>query len=459
MPRHSQHHAICLPHTDLPKVVVIGAGFAGINFIKKLRNQPLQVVLLDKNNFHQFQPLLYQVAIAGLEPDSIVTPVRKLFQGYKNVAYRMAEVEQIEPKTQRVFTSIGWVDYDHLVIATGSTTNYFGLQQTAENSVGLKDIRDALNIRSWVLQNLEKATITCDLREKDALTNFVIVGGGPAGVELAGALAEFRRYLLHKDYPEIATDWMKIYLVEATDRLLSSMSKKSSEHALGVLEKLDVNVKLNTSVKNFDGNEVGLGGGESLPAKMLVWTAGVQGEPPAGLVLGSTVNGNRLRVDGYNRVEGYNNIFAIGDVSAIISPETPKGHPMLAPVAIQQGQLLAKNLLHLIQHGKFKDTFQYRDKGSMATIGKRNAVAEVGKYTWKGWFAWLLWSTVHLFSITGFKNKFMVGINWMMRYLSYEKANRLIIKKFEPSGISERGEGHREDRYLMSSDGLELKSK
>lgn len=428
------HSTVCLPATDLPRVVVIGAGFAGIHLIKKLRNQPVQVVLLDKNNFHQFQPLLYQVAIAGLEPDSIVSPIRKLFQGYENLLYRMAEVERIEPETQRIFTSIGWVSYDYLVIATGSTTNFYGLSQVEENSAGLKDIRDALDIRSWVLQNLEAAAITCDQQEKDALTNFVIVGGGPAGVELAGALAEFKRYLLHKDYPEIATGWMKIYLVEAVDRLLPMMSAGASAHALKVLKKLSVEVLLNTAVKGYDGTTVSLGSGENIQAKMLVWTAGVQGDAPGGMPEEAFVKGNRLKVDGYNRVAGYGNIFAIGDVAAMVSEETPKGHPMLAPVAIQQGQLLAENLLHHVRTGVFEKTFRYRDKGSMATIGKRNAVAEIGKSRWKGWFAWLLWSTVHLFSITGFKNKLMVGINWMTRYLTYEKANRLIIRKFEPAG-------------------------
>lgn len=428
------HSTVCLPATELPRVVVIGAGFAGINLIKKLRNQPVQIVLLDKNNFHQFQPLLYQVAIAGLEPDSIVSPIRKLFQGYKNLIFRMAEVERVEPKTHRVFTSIGWVSYDYLVIATGSSTNYYGLQQVEQNSVGLKDIRDALDIRSWVLQNLEAAAITCDQQEKDALTNFVIVGGGPAGVELAGALAEFKRYLLHKDYPEITADWMKIYLVEAVGRLLPMMSDGASAHALEVLKKLSVEVLLNTAVKGYDGTTVTLGNGEKLQAKMLVWTAGVQGEAPGGLPEGVIVKGNRLKVDGYNRVAGHGNIFAIGDVAAMISEDTPKGHPMLAQVAIQQGRLLAENLLHHIRHGAFEKTFRYHDKGSMATIGKRNAVAEIGKSKWKGWFAWLLWSTVHLFSITGFRNRLMVGINWMTRYLTYEKANRLIIRKFKPLG-------------------------
>ena len=427
------HSTICLPASELPRVVVIGAGFGGINLVKKLRKQPVQVVLLDKNNFHQFQPLLYQVAIAGLEPDSIASPVRKLFQGYKNLIYRMAEVQRIDTATRRVYTSIGWVRYDYLVIATGSATNFYGLQQVKEYSVGLKDIRDALDIRSWVLQNLEAAVITCDPEEKDALTNFVIVGGGPAGVELAGALAEFRKYLLQKDYPELAADWMKIYLIEAAGRLLGSMSEEASAYTLKILKDLSVRVLLNTTVVNYDGREVQLGDGNSLQAKTFIWTAGVKGAPPEGFQPETLARGRRLRVDAFNRVLGFEDVFAIGDVAAMISEAYPNGHAMLAPVAIQQGKLLAENLLHHIRYGEFKRPFEYHDKGSMATIGKKSAVAEIGPSTWTGRFAWLLWSTVHLFSITGFKNRLMVGLNWLMHYLSYEKANRLIIRKYEPN--------------------------
>lgn len=426
------YSSLCLPATDLPRIVVIGAGFAGINLIKKLHNSPVQLVLLDKNNFHQFQPLLYQVAIAGLEPDSIVTPIRKLFQGYRNLIYRLAEVNRVDPDSRRVFTDIGWVQYDYLVIATGSVTNYFGLEDVARNSVGLKDIRDALDIRSWVLQNLEAAAITCDQNEKEALTNFVIVGGGPAGVELAGALSEFRRYLLRKDYPEIAEEWMKVYLVEATDRLLGTMPEAASDHAFRTLSQLEVEIRLNTTVQGYTGSEVLLADNQTLLAKTLIWTAGVKGAAPEGLAPESGTKGRRLKVDLFNQVEGCRNVFAIGDIAAMTDEEWPQGHPMVAQVAIQQGKLLAENLLHLIRHGTFKTAFHYLDKGSMATIGKRNAVAKIGGSVWKGKLAWVLWSTVHLFSITGFKNKLMVGINWIIRYLNYEKANRLIIREFKP---------------------------
>ncbi len=429
------HSTICLPASRRPRLVVIGAGFGGLKLIERLRGQPLQVVLIDKNNFHQFQPLLYQVAIAGLEPDSIVAPIRKLFQDYPNVVYRMAEVVRIEPESRRVFTNIGWVRYDYLVLATGSRTNFYGLEQLKAYSVGLKDIRDALDIRSWVLQNLEQASITCDRRQKDALTNFVLVGGGPAGVELAGALAEFRQYILHKDYPEISTEWMQIYLIEAADRLLPTFPREASGHALSVLQRLGVQVLLRTLVKDYDGTTIQLQGREALEAKFLVWTAGVEGAPPPGLLQSVRTKGNRLRVDAFNRVVGYHNIFAIGDLAAHITPEHPGGLPMVAPVAIQQGEWLGDHLPHYIQTGAFPAPFQYRDKGSMATIGKKNAVAHIGGKTWKGWFAWVLWSAVHLMSLVSFRNRLLVGINWMFHYLRYEKANRLIIRAFNPPRV------------------------
>ncbi len=432
--------AVCLPDMPYPKVVVIGAGFAGINLVKKLRGKPVHLVLLDKNNFHQFQPLLYQVAIAGLEPDSIITPVRKLFQKYANLSFRMAEVVEIDTVERKVITDIGWVPYDYLVVATGSISNYYGLKNVQLHSVGLKDIRDALDVRSWVLENLEKAVITCDVEEKNALTNFVIVGGGPAGVELAGSLAEFRKYLLHKDYPEIAKEWMKIYLIEAGDRLLPALSEVSSDYAFSVMKKLDVEVLLNAAVKDYDGLVVSLGSGKTLSARALVWTAGVKAHFPVGLPLIERQKAGRLKVDAYNRVQGFEDVFAIGDVAAMNTEAYPHGHPMVAPVAIQQGNLLAENILSLVVRGKLKRPFVYRDKGSMATIGKNRAVAEIGKLKVKGWLAWVLWSTVHLFSITGFKNKLMVGVNWMMRYLTYEKANRLIIRRFKPK--YEKSESH-----------------
>lgn len=429
---------ICVPDNDYPKIVVIGAGFAGINFIKKLKNKPVQVILIDQNNYHQFQPLLYQVAISGLEPDSIVTPIRKLFKSCINLIYRMAKVEYIDAKNKCIQTNIGIVKYDFLVIATGSSTNFYGSENIEKNSIGLKSINDAINIRSWMLQNLELAVEGCNLNEINLLTKFVIVGGGPAGVEMAGALAEFKKYLLGNDYPEIEYNAMQICLIQSGDRILPSMSKKASKHALKVLKKLNVDVLLNSIVKDYDGNNIDIiteKGKKTLYASTLIWTAGVKGNIISGIDKKVIVAGNRLKVNQYNQVDGLENVFAIGDIASMVTEESPKGHPMVAQVAIQQGKKLADNILSKINTGKFKTIFEYKDKGSMATIGKKNAVADLKTTFLNGRWGWILWSIVHLISITGFKNKFKVSFNWMLKYFSYEKANQLIIRKYNRNSI------------------------
>jgi len=431
---HTHHNKqICTPINDLPKIVIIGAGFAGINLVKKLKDKPVQIILLDKHNYHQFQPLLYQVAISGLEPDSIVTPIRKLFKTRHNLIYRMANVEHIDAKKNRLQTDIGYIDYDYLVIATGSKTNFYNAENIKKNSIGLKNINDAINIRSWMLQNLELAVEGCNIAEKETLTNFVIVGGGPAGVEMAGALAEFKKYLLSNDYPEIDCKLMKIYLIQASDRILPMMSEKSSEKALSVLRKLGIQVLLNSRVQDYDGEIVSIVSAnkpEVLRAKNMIWAAGVKGNIILGLEE-STIVQNRFIVNEYNQIKTYDNIFAIGDIAAMISDQNPKGHPMVAQAAIQQGKALAENIVSKIEKGIFSKPFQYKDKGSMATIGKKNAVADLKIAFLNGRLGWLLWSFIHLISITGFKNKFKVGLNWMAKYFSYEKANQLIIRKYK----------------------------
>ena len=422
---------ICLPDSNLPRVIIIGGGFAGLALVEKLKHKEVQVVLFDKNNFHQFQPLFYQVATSALEPDSIVFPFRKQISGYKNVLFRLAEVEEIQPSTNTIITNKGRVHFDYLVLATGTTTNFFGMDNVESHSLGMKDIRDSLNIRHMMLQNLEQAAITCDDEERNALTNFVIVGGGPAGVEMAGALAEFCKYILPKDYPEYPSSIMNIYLIEAIDELLSTMSEKASTKTLKYLKDLDVKVLFNESVSDYDGSIVTTKSGKTILAKNLIWTAGVKGQFPKGIDEKHVVRGNRLKTDSFLMVEGYKNIFAIGYIAAVITEETPKGHPQVAQTAIQQGKYLGNILLKIIKD-EGVNPFEYKDKGSLATVGKRKAVADLGKFKFAGYFAWLLWSVVHLLSISGFRNRLMVGFNWAVSYFTYEKSNRLIIRNFKP---------------------------
>ena len=426
--------AICLPNSKLPRVVVIGGGFAGLSLLEGLKNKDVQVVLIDKNNFHQFQPLLYQVATSGLEPDSIAFPYRKQISGYKNVSFRMAEVEVIDTQSQTILTNKGSLTYNFLVVATGTTTNFFGNKKIEAHSLGMKTIRDSLNIRHQMLQNLEQATITCNEKERDALTNFVIVGGGPAGVEMAGALAEFCKYILPKDYPEYPASIMKIYLVEGSDKLIAAMSEKASDKTLQYLKELNVEVLLNEIVTDYDGNIATTKSGKQLLAKNLIWTAGVKGQIPSGIDQKHFVRGNRLKTNQYLQVEGLDNVFALGDIAAIITNETPKGHPQVAQPAIQQGNILATNILNSI-HNKPLKSFAYKDKGSLATVGKRRAVADLGKLKFGGYFAWLIWSFVHLMAISGFRNKLLVGMNWIISYFTYEKSNRLIIRTFKKGKV------------------------
>ncbi|APD08186.1 NADH dehydrogenase [Flavobacteriaceae bacterium UJ101] len=417
---------VYIPESKYPRIVVVGAGFAGIHFIKKLKNKPYQIVLLDENNFHQFPPLFYQVATSGLEPDSIVFSIRKVFQNYKNFVFRMAKVKQIVQEQNCLHTDIGIIDYDHLVIATGSTNNFYGMSDVEENSIGLKTIQESLDIRSHILQNLEKAVNTSDLEEKQQHSTIIIVGGGPAGVEMAGSIAEFHRFIYKKDYPDLHLNPLKIYLIEAGGKLLSAMTDKSSKDTLKDLEKLDVKVLLNTAVESYDGERVVLSDKQNFKSSTLIWTAGVKGQFPEGIQPDIVQRGNRLKVNGFNRIENTKNIYAIGDVAYMETETYPNGHPMVAPAAIQQGEHLADNFLN-----NFKKEFKYFDKGSLATIGKKKAVADLKNMHFNGFFAWLIWSTVHLMSISGFKNKLRVGLNWMNSYFSYDKNNRLIIRKYK----------------------------
>jgi NADH dehydrogenase len=425
---------VCLPDADTSRVVIIGGGFAGLALVNSLKNTNAQLVLVDRNNFHQFQPLFYQVATSGLEPDSIVFPFRKQISSNRNTIFRYATVEQIDADQNRVLTNKGVIEYDFLVIATGTKTNFFGLSDIENWGLGMKSIRDSLNIRHMMIQNLEQAAITCDEHEKEILTNFVIVGGGPAGVETAGALAEFKKYILPGDYPEYSSEIMQIYLLEASDQLLISMSDKASDKSLKYLKQLGVNVMLNEAVEHYDGSTISTNSGKKLYSKNLIWTAGVTGNFPEGIDKKSIAGGNRLMVDNTMRVKGYPNVFAIGDIAALLTENMPKGHPQVAQVAIQQGRFLGKVIRNKMIGLEYDQPFKYRDKGSMATIGKRRAVADLGKFRFGGYSAWLLWSVVHLFSISGFRNKLMVALNWIWNYFTYDKGNRLIIRNYKTKG-------------------------
>ncbi|MEZ4688393.1 MAG: NAD(P)/FAD-dependent oxidoreductase [Bacteroidia bacterium] len=422
---------IRIPETDKPRVVIIGGGFGGITLGRALRKAPVQVVMFDKNNYHTFQPLLYQVATGGLEPDSIAFPLRKLFESQDNFYFRMAEVERIDPEENRIHTTLGPLHYDYLVMATGSKTNFFGMEGVERNSLGLKSAPEALDLRSLILQNFEKANIEADEKTRARLLNFVIVGGGPTGVETAGALAEIRRHILPKDYPEMDNEAMNIHLVEAADRLLGGMSQASSDDAVAVLEKMGVHVHLNTLVSDYDGKTVSTKDpGVSFDAETVVWSAGVKGALIEGLSEESMERG-RLRVDAYCRVKGYDNIYAVGDVALMKTDSPwPKGHPQVAQVAIQMGELFAENLKKLLK-GEEVEPFSYFDKGSMATIGRNKAVVDMGKRHLKGFIAWMAWMFVHLFYLIGFRNKVVVFANWVWSYFTYDKGTRLIIRPYQ----------------------------
>lgn len=407
------------------RVVIIGAGFAGLTLAKKLSSRYFQVVLIDKNNYHQFQPLLYQVATAGLEPSSICFPLRKLFQKHKNVFIRVAEVISVNAAENSVSTTIGKVPYDYLVMANGASTNYFNLDELEETAFSMKSVSEALLLRNTLLQNYEKALISTSDREREAFLHIIIVGGGPTGVELAGSIAEMKNKILPRDYPEINFSKMNVCLIEASPRLLNGMSGEASDNTLLYLKKLGVNVLTNTSVRSYDGDKVNLSNGQFVYSRCLVWAAGIRGNNIPGLSASFIQPNKRILVDRHNRVTG--NIFAIGDIASMPSELFPKAHPQVAPVAIQQARLLSKNLKNL-ELKKPLVEFAYKDKGSMATVGRNLAVAEMGKIKLKGFIAWICWMMVHLMSIIGVKNRLLIFINWTWQYFTYDQSLRLIIQ-------------------------------
>ncbi|AQG82141.1 NAD(P)/FAD-dependent oxidoreductase [Spirosoma montaniterrae] len=418
-----------IPDTTKPRVVIIGGGFGGMNLAKSLRNTDVQVVLFDKQNYNGFWPLLYQVATAGLEPDAIAEPFRKMFDGQNDFHYRMVRVNKINPDAKTVTTLIGDLTYDFLVIASGSKSNFFGNKDIEKYAFPLKTIPEALNVRSQFLQCFEQASITRDPDERQSLLNFVIAGAGPTGVEMAGSLAEMRRHVLPADYPGLDFSQMNIYIVEGMGKVLPPMSDEAGQKAQRYLEELGVIVKLNTFVESYDGQTVTFKGGEQIRTQTLVWGAGVTGALLDGIPAESTERG-RILVDSINRVQGLTDVFAIGDIAFMKTEKWPKGHPGVAQPAIQQGQHLAKNIRRMLKNEP-TEPFEYFDKGSLAIVGRSRAVADLpGNIHLGGFIAWMAWLFVHIWYLVGFRSKLIVFSNWMYRLFTYQRGTRLIIRPF-----------------------------
>lgn len=420
-----------IPDSHLPRVVIVGGGFAGLNVANKLKNKEVQLVLLDKNNHHTFQPLLYQVATAGLEAGSIAYPLRKALSGARDAHFRMIEVEEVLPAEKKIKTLAGYLKYDYLVIASGSKTNFFNMADIEEHAAQLKSVSNAIDMRHLFLQTFEKMLLTDDESIRTRLFNFVIAGGGPTGVELAGALSELRKMVLPKDYPELDLKRMRIILIDPGTRLLGAMSEFASKNALRYLKDLGIEVMFGVSVKTYDGRTVTLSSGEQIPTEAMIWAAGVKAAAPAGIDPSLIARGNRIMVDEYNRVKGMDHVFALGDVAMQEDSRYPYGLPGLAPVAIQQGQYVAKSILKLI-HNQKPAPFRYWDKGALATIGRLKAVGDLPKNLHlRGVIAWLAWLFVHLFYLIGFGNKAMVFFDWVWNYITYDRRVRLIVRPYK----------------------------
>lgn len=415
--------------TKHPRVVIVGGGFGGIELAKALKNLDGEVLLIDRHNYHTFQPLLYQVATGSIQAESIAFPLRKILHDQENVNFVYANVTGINAANNIITTSDGEVCYDYLVLATGSNTNFFGNGQIEHYAMPMKNITEALNLRSLMLQNLEAAFLEQDPEKKQALLNFVIVGGGPTGVELSGAIAEFRNHVLAKDYPEYKENNMMVYLIEGKVELLAAMSAEASVHAKTNLEKMGIAISTDVHVKSYDGELLTIDNGQTIRTKNVLWAAGVKGELPSGFSPGALTKGNRVQVDTVNRVHDYQNVFVIGDAAAMITMETPQGHPGVAPVAMQQGRHLGENLIRMVK-GEPAKPFVYKDKGALATIGRNKAVADLGKIHLHGFVAWLIWIFVHLMSLVGFTNRLIVFLSWASTYVTYNGGTRLIIRRF-----------------------------
>ncbi|HNU87378.1 MAG TPA: NAD(P)/FAD-dependent oxidoreductase [Ferruginibacter sp.] len=417
------------------KLVIIGGGFGGLRLARKLSNKPgFDITLIDRFNYHQFQPLFYQVATAGLDASNISFPLRKVFQKSRNVRFRMAEVQEINAAGKKVITDIGAFDFDALVIATGADTNFFGNEILKENAFSMKSTVEALQLRHRLLHNFEDALHVRSDVELQRLMNIVVVGAGPTGVELSGAIADMKRFVLPKDYPELDFSKMRIYLLEGTGKTLGTMSEKSSAQSRAYLEKLGVTVLTNSLLKEYDGKTVHLQNGEAIETSMVIWAAGIKGNVPEGISKDLVARGNRIKVNRYCQVNGFENVYAIGDVAYMEEPTWPNGHPQVAPVAMQMADMIAKNLRRVeMKSGTLQfEEFVYNDKGSMATVGRNLAVVDMPKpkLHFGGLFAWMIWMGLHLMLILGVKNRFFVFCNWLYNYFTYDQNLRLIFKEF-----------------------------
>lgn len=423
-----------IPESDQPRIVIVGGGFGGLMLARQLAKSPYQVVLIDKNNFHQFQPLFYQVAMAGLEPSSIVFPLRKFFQKTKNFYIRITGVEAIDAANKRLQTPLGIVNYDYLILATGAHTNFFGNQRIASKAIPMKSVAEALFLRNRILGDFEKALSVVDFDERQGYIDIVIVGGGPTGVEVAGALAEMKKYILPKDYPEMAWQEIDIYLVQSGDHLLKGMSLKSATKALEYLEGMGVKVILNDRVTDFDGEMVYLSKGDPIRCRKVIWAAGIVGTLIPGLPPSAIVRGNRVKVNEYCQVEGMTDVYAIGDLAYHANAQFPEGYPQVAQVAMQMGKYLGQTFKQRLRH-QAPVPFRYRDLGAMATIGRNRAVVDLPGLHFHGFLAWTVWLFIHLYQLIGSRNKFIVFFNWIWNYFTYDQSLRLIIRPHVPEEV------------------------
>ncbi len=435
------------------KVVIAGAGFAGLKLARSLHNKPgFEVLLIDRFNYHQFQPLFYQVATSGLDASNISFPLRKAFHKSKNVRIRMSKIMEVVPGENKLITDLEEIEYDILVLATGADTNFFGNREIMENAFPMKSTVEALQLRHRLLLNFEDVVVATNQQEIDRLMTVVVVGGGPTGVELSGAIAEMKKYVLPGDYPEIDFNKMKIFLLEGSDRTLASMSEKSSDQSLTYLKNLGVTVRLNTFLKEYDGKTAVLNNGDTIESATVIWAAGIKGNVPEGIESDLIAKGNRIKVDRLNKVIGSANIYALGDVAYMETPLYPQGHPQVANVAINQAKNLGNNLrwMEMKSNKRQLKDFEYSDKGSMATVGRNLAVADIPKpkLHFGGFTAWLIWMGLHLVLILGVKNRLQVFINWVYNYITYDQSLRLIfIEFFRPRKVD--GEGDRKIEFSV----------